>query len=65
MSVGFPFVGDSPFRRYIGRQNKKTIYRWFYKRNLCAKKKDSRLKYTDEFLFRRWYRDLPTATYRR
>jgi len=37
--VGFLFVGDSPFRRYIGRQNKKTIYRWFYKRNLCAKKK--------------------------
>jgi hypothetical protein len=37
-SVGFPFVGDSPFRRYIGRKNKKTICRWFYKRNLRAKK---------------------------
>jgi hypothetical protein len=23
------------------------------------------LKYTDGFLFRRWYRDLPTDTYRR
>jgi len=38
-SVGFPFVGDSPFRRYIGRKNKKTICRWFYKRNLRTKKK--------------------------
>jgi hypothetical protein len=25
-----------------------------------CQKKDSRLKYTDEFLFRRWYCDLPT-----
>jgi len=64
-SVGFPFVGDSPFRRYIGRQNKKTICRWFYRRNLRAKKKDSHLKYTNGFLVRRWYRDLPTATNRR
>ena len=39
MSVGFSFIGDSPFRRYIGRQNKKTICRWFYRRNLRAKKK--------------------------
>jgi hypothetical protein len=38
MSVGFPFVGDSPFRRYIGRKNKKIICRWFYRRNLRAKK---------------------------
>jgi len=38
-SVGFPFVGDSPFHRYIGRKNKKTICRWFYRRNLRAKKK--------------------------
>jgi hypothetical protein len=38
-SVGFPFIGDSPFRRYIGQKNKKTICRWFYRRNLCAKKK--------------------------
>jgi hypothetical protein len=28
----------------------------------AKKKKDSRLKYTDGFLVRRWYRDLPTAT---
>jgi len=38
-SVGFPFVGDSPFHRYIGRKNKKTICRWFYRRNLRATKK--------------------------
>ena len=38
-SVGFPFIGDSPFRRYIGRQNKKTICRWFYRWNLRANKK--------------------------
>jgi hypothetical protein len=38
-SVGFPFVSDSLFYRYIGRKNKKTICRWFYRRNLCAKKK--------------------------
>jgi len=54
-SVGFTFVGDSLFRRYIGRENKKTIYWRFYRRNLRAKKKDSRLKYTDGFLFRRWH----------
>jgi hypothetical protein len=53
MSITFPFVGDFPFRRYISRENKKTICRWFYRRNLRAKKKDSRLKYTDGFLFRR------------
>jgi hypothetical protein len=28
---------------------KKTISRWFYRRNLRAKKKDSRLKYTTDF----------------
>ena len=51
----FPFVGDSPFRRYIGRKNKKTICQWFYRRNLRAKKKkDSRLKYTDGFLGRQY-----------
>jgi len=38
-SVGFPFVGDFPFPRYIGRKNKKIICRWFYRRNLRAKKK--------------------------
>jgi len=38
-SVGFPFVGNSTFCRYIGRKHKKTICRWFYRRNLCAKKK--------------------------
>jgi hypothetical protein len=38
-SVGFTFVGDSSFRRYISRKNKKTIYRWFYRRNVRAKKK--------------------------
>ena len=39
MSVGFPFVSNSTFRRYIGRKHKKTICRWFYRRNLRAKKK--------------------------
>jgi len=39
LSVGFPFIGDSSFRRYIGRKNKKTICRWFYRQNLCAKKR--------------------------
>jgi len=38
-SVDFPFVGDSPFCRYIIRKNKKTICRWFYRWNLRAKKK--------------------------
>jgi len=38
-SVGFPFVGDSPFRRSIGRKNNKTICQWFYRRNLHVKKK--------------------------
>jgi hypothetical protein len=52
-SVGFTFVGDSPFHRYISRKNKKTIYRRFYRRKV-PKKKDSRLKYTDGFSFRRW-----------
>ena len=62
MSVTFPFIGDSPFHRYISRENKKTICRWFYRRNLRAKKKnDSRLKYTDGFLFRWWYHALPTG----
>jgi hypothetical protein len=32
---------------------------------LRAKKKDSHLKYTDKFLFCRWYCDLPTDTHRR
>jgi hypothetical protein len=36
--VGFPFVGDSSFRRYIGRKNKKIICQWFYRRNLHTKK---------------------------
>jgi len=31
----------------------------------ARQKKDSRLKYTNGFLVRRWYRDLPTATNRR
>ena len=52
-SVGFPFVGDSPFRRYIGRKHKKTICRWFYRRNLLAKNIPTDfadgLKYTDGF----------------
>jgi hypothetical protein len=53
-SVGLTFVVDSSFRRYISRKNKKFIYRRFYRRNVRAKKKDSRLKSTDGFSFRRW-----------
>jgi hypothetical protein len=48
-SVGFPFVSNSTFRRYIGRKYKKIICRWFYRRNLRVKKKVSNLKYTDGF----------------
>ena len=48
-SVGFLFIGNSTFHRYIDRKHKKTICRWFYRRNLSAKKKVSRLKYTDGF----------------
>jgi len=54
-SVGFTIVGDSPFHRYIGQKNKKTIYRRFYRRNMRTKKKDSHLKYTNGFLFRWWH----------
>jgi len=50
-SVGFTFIGDSPFRRYIGRKNKKQFPDGFTD-GICAQKKDSRLKYTDGFLFR-------------
>jgi len=31
----------------------------------ARQKKVSRLKYTDRFSFRQWYRDLPTATFHR
>jgi len=37
--VGFPFVGNSTFRRYIGWKHKKTICRWFCRRDLHTKKK--------------------------
>ena len=53
-SVGFSFVGDSPFRRYIGRKNKKTFADGFTDGICEPKKKDSRLKYTDGFSLRRW-----------
>jgi hypothetical protein len=36
--VDFPFVGNTIFRRYIGGKNKKNICRWFYRRNVQAKK---------------------------
>jgi hypothetical protein len=42
-SVGFPLVGDSPFRRFIGR--KKNHLPMVLQTEF--KKKDSRLKYTD------------------
>jgi hypothetical protein len=46
-------VGDQKKKEREGRKNKKTICRWFYRWNLHANKKDSRLKYTDRFLFHR------------
>jgi len=38
MSVGFTFVSDSPFHRYIGRKNKKSFPDGFTDR-ICAPKK--------------------------
>ena len=49
-SVGFLFVGNTIVRRYIGQKNKKNICWWFYRWKLRAKKKVSRLKYTDGFI---------------
>jgi hypothetical protein len=77
--LGFVFMGFNQYMWFLnettqncnsllkeeGWKNKKTICRWFYRRNLRAKKKDSRLKYTDGFVFRRWYCDWPTETNRR
>jgi len=37
-SVGFPFVGDSPFRRYIGRKNKKNLPMVLQTEYACQKK---------------------------
>jgi len=59
-SVGFPFVGDSLFRRYIGRKNKKTICRWFYLRNLRAKKKRFPLEIYRRIFSPSVYCDWPT-----
>jgi hypothetical protein len=53
-SAGFTFVGDSPFRRYFSRKNKKTFTDGFTDGTCAPKKKDSRLKYTDGFSFRQW-----------
>jgi len=36
-------------------EKQKNFYRWFYRRNVRVKKKDSRLKYTDEFSYHRWH----------
>jgi len=48
-SVGFTFVGNSIFHRYIGRKNKKTFADGFTYGHCAPKKKVSRLKYTDGF----------------
>ena len=54
-SIGFFFVGDSPFRRYIGQKNKKNHLLMVLQTEFARqKKKDSRLKYTDGFLVRRY-----------
>jgi len=38
-SVGFPFIGDSPFRCYIGRQNKKNHLPMVLQTEFARKKK--------------------------
>ena len=64
-SIGFSFVGDSPFRRYIGRKNKKTICRWFYRQNLRAKKKRFPLEIYRRIFSPSVYCDWPTENNRR
>jgi hypothetical protein len=54
MSVRFPFVSDFPFRRYIGWKNKKNHLPMILQMEFVRQKKDSRLKYTDGFLGRRY-----------
>jgi hypothetical protein len=39
MSVGFSFIGDFPFRRYIGRQNKKNHLPMVLQTEFAPKKK--------------------------
>jgi hypothetical protein len=61
MSVGFPFVDDSQFRRYINRKNKKNHLPMVLQTEFAHQKKVSCLKYTDGFCFigdivlYRWY----------
>jgi putative component of membrane protein insertase Oxa1/YidC/SpoIIIJ protein YidD len=64
-SVGFTFVGDSPFHRYISRKNKKTIYRRFYRRKVRAKKKRFPLEIYRRLFIPSVKLNLPTETIRR
>jgi len=43
MSVGFPFVGNTTVRHYIGQQHKKTFADGFTDENCAPKKKFSAL----------------------
>jgi hypothetical protein len=49
MVVGFPFVGNTIFRRYISRKNKKKLPMVLQMEIARQKKTISRLKYTDGF----------------
>ena len=49
MFVGFPFIGNTRFRRYIGRKKKKHLPMVLQTKIVRQKKKVSRLKYTDGF----------------
>jgi hypothetical protein len=49
MSVGFPFVGKTSFRRYISWKNKKKHLPMVLQTEIARQKKVSRLKYTDGF----------------
>jgi hypothetical protein len=50
MSVGFPFVGNTTVRRYIGRQHKKKHLLIVLQTEIARQKKVSRLKYIDGFI---------------
>jgi hypothetical protein len=64
-SVGFPFVGNSTLYRYIGRKHKKNHLPMVLQTEFACQKKSFPLEIYRRILFHRWYRDLPTATYRR
>jgi len=52
-SIDFPFVGDSPFRRYIGRKNKKNHLPMVLQTTFTRQKKRFPLEIYRRFLVRR------------